>query len=189
MHFENPEFRAEALGIIQKSVQKINNICRGLSLLRQAIELKPMPSDLKHTVKQAVDSLGGGLAGTALEYKLDEPLPAVSLDPEEIQKVIANLLLNARDAAGEDGRIMIAAAMEGKDNVSLTIQDNGCGMSKEFIEKSLFRPFKTTKRHGMGIGLFHSKMIVEAHGGRMEVESEEGNGTKFKVILPISSGS
>ncbi|RJR24566.1 MAG: GAF domain-containing protein, partial [Desulfobacteraceae bacterium] len=71
VHFENPEFRAEALGIIQKSVQKINNICRGLSLLRQAIELKPMPSDLKHTVKQAVDSLGGGLAGTALEYKLD----------------------------------------------------------------------------------------------------------------------
>ena len=58
-------------------------------------------------------------------------------------------------------------------------------MSKEFMEQSLFRPFKTTKKNGMGIGLFQSKMIVEAHGGRMEVESEENVGTTFRVLLPI----
>jgi signal transduction histidine kinase len=58
-------------------------------------------------------------------------------------------------------------------------------MTKEFMENSLFRPFKTTKRQGMGIGLFHSKMIVEAHGGKIEVESEIGKGTMFKVYLPI----
>ena len=184
VHFENPEFRAEALGIIQKSVQKINNICRGLSLLRQTIELKPAPTDLSHLVRQAVDSLGAALASVNLEYKFDEPIPAVPIDSEEMQKVVGNLLLNARDAAGDGGNIVIDARREDEGRVSLTVQDNGCGMSKEFIEKSLFRPFKTTKKQGMGIGLFHSKMIVEAHGGRIEVESEEGKGTKFKIILP-----
>jgi signal transduction histidine kinase len=59
-------------------------------------------------------------------------------------------------------------------------------MSKEFIEKSLFRPFKTTKKHGMGVGLFQSKMIVEAHQGRIEVESEEGRGSTFRVFLPVA---
>jgi signal transduction histidine kinase len=59
-------------------------------------------------------------------------------------------------------------------------------MSKEFIQRSLFQPFKTTKKQGMGIGLFHSKMIVEAHKGHIEVESEEGKGTTFRVFLPIT---
>jgi hypothetical protein len=57
-------------------------------------------------------------------------------------------------------------------------------MSKEFMQKRLFKPFQTTKKQGMGIGLFHCKTIVEAHGGRMEVESEEGKGTTFRVLLP-----
>jgi signal transduction histidine kinase len=61
-------------------------------------------------------------------------------------------------------------------------------MSREFIQNSLFRPFKTTKKQGMGIGLFQSKMIVEAHKGRIEVESEEGVGSTFRVLLPIQEG-
>jgi len=71
-------------------------------------------------------------------------------------------------------------------SVELSVEDNGCGMSGEFIEKSLFRPFQTTKKQGMGIGLFHSRMIVEAHRGRIEVESEEGKGSVFRVILPLN---
>jgi hypothetical protein len=58
-------------------------------------------------------------------------------------------------------------------------------MTKDFMEKSLFRPFKTTKKQGMGIGLFQSKMIIEGHGGRIEVESEENVGSTFRVFLPI----
>ena len=57
-------------------------------------------------------------------------------------------------------------------------------MSREMMERSLFLPFRTTKKQGMGIGLFQSKMIVEAHHGHIEVESEEGKGTTFRVLLP-----
>ena len=60
-------------------------------------------------------------------------------------------------------------------------------MSQEFIEKFLFQPFKTTKKQGMGIGLFQSKMVVEAHNGRLEVESREGRGSTFRVLLPIAA--
>ena len=70
----------------------------------------------------------------------------------------------------------------------LEVADNGGGMSREFMEERLFHPFQTTKKRGMGIGLFQSKMIVEAHGGRIEVESVEGEGTVFRVRLPLVRG-
>jgi hypothetical protein len=72
--------------------------------------------------------------------------------------------------------------------VMVSIKDVGRGMPAVFIEKSLFRPFQTTKKEGMGIGLFHSRMIVDAHGGRIEVESQEGVGTTFRVLLPAPGG-
>jgi len=67
----------------------------------------------------------------------------------------------------------------------LQISDNGCGMSQEFVNRSLFRPFQTTKKNGLGIGMFQSKMIVEAHKGRIEVESDPGKGATFRVFLPL----
>jgi signal transduction histidine kinase len=59
-------------------------------------------------------------------------------------------------------------------------------MSPEFVTGSLFKPFQTTKKQGLGIGLYHSKTIVEGHGGRIEVESTEGKGTTFQVVLSVS---
>ena len=68
----------------------------------------------------------------------------------------------------------------------MSVSDNGCGMTPEFMDKSLFRPFQTTKQDGFGIGLFHSKMIIEAHHGKIEVDSRPGGGTTFRVILPMT---
>ena len=71
----------------------------------------------------------------------------------------------------------------------LSVRDTGCGMSPDFIHESLFRPFRSTKKTGMGIGLFQSKMIVEAHHGRIEVESKEGVGSTLRVYLPVHGGN
>ncbi|HZO83905.1 MAG TPA: ATP-binding protein, partial [Verrucomicrobiae bacterium] len=94
------------------------------------------------------------------------------------------LLTNAVDAVDQKGEITVAtAARNGWATISVT--DNGCGMTPEFINHSLFRPFQTTKKKGIGIGMFLSKMVIEAHEGKIEVDSQPGKGTTFRVLLPI----
>jgi signal transduction histidine kinase len=107
------------------------------------------------------------------------------IDPEQVQKVLTNLILNANEAISTGGEIRVATNQRDRWLI-VSVSDNGCGLSKEFMERSLFHPFKTTKKQGMGIGLFQSKMIVEAHQGRIEVESEEGKGSTFRVFLPLA---
>jgi signal transduction histidine kinase len=94
------------------------------------------------------------------------------------------LLLNARDAVGAAGQIRIATAVAGS-WVRVSFADNGCGMAPEYVQHSLFKPFQTTKKKGLGIGLYQSKLIVEAHQGRIEVQSQLGKGTTFTILLPL----
>jgi putative PEP-CTERM system histidine kinase len=182
IHFDNPEFRGDALRAISDSVAKINTMSSGLSLLKQKIVLQTAETDLNRLVTNTLNTLNG--CKVSIKQDLN-PLPKFLIDSEQIQKVLTNLILNANEAIRNGGEIRVAT--EQKDRwIILSVSDNGCGMSKKFIEKSLFYPFKTTKKQGMGIGLFHSKMIVEAHHGRIEVESEEGKGTTFRVFLPLA---
>ncbi|MGD0237806.1 MAG: XrtA/PEP-CTERM system histidine kinase PrsK [Syntrophorhabdales bacterium] len=181
LHFDNPEFRDDALRAVSQSVSKINAICTRLSLLSQKLELRPKESDLVQFVE-------GALSGFDTYLKVPvarelHPAPSLAIDPEQMQKVLINLLMNAHDAIADDGQIKVYTGY--RDGwAEVAVSDNGSGMSKEFVDKYLFRPFQTTKKQGMGIGLFHCKTIVEAHGGRIEVESEEGKGTTFRVLLP-----
>jgi signal transduction histidine kinase len=100
-------------------------------------------------------------------------------------KVATNLIFNAREAVPQvSGQVRIETSQKNGWAV-LAISDNGCGMSPEFLSRSLFRPFQTTKKNGLGIGMFQSKMIVEAHQGKIEVESEMGKGTTFRILLPL----
>jgi putative PEP-CTERM system histidine kinase len=182
IHFDNLEFRRDALSAISDSVNKINTMCGRLSLLRQKIVLQPAETDLNELVTSTLDTLNGCKVSITRELN---PLPKTSFDTDQIQKVITNFILNANQALANGGEIKVTTEQR-EGWIVLSVSDNGCGMSKEFIEKSLFHPFKTTKKQGMGIGLFHSKMIVEAHKGRIEVESEEGKGSTFKVFLPLA---
>jgi signal transduction histidine kinase len=95
------------------------------------------------------------------------------------------LVLNAKEAVDCGGRIHVRTEQRG-DRALLYVTDNGCGMSQAYIRESLFRPFQTTKKKGLGIGLFQSRAIVLAHGGRMHVESEVGKGTTFVASFPVS---
>jgi len=98
--------------------------------------------------------------------------------------VVTNLVINATEAVAQSGEVRVETSPR-NGWAELLVADNGCGMPPEFLSCGLFRPFQTTKKNGFGIGMFQSKMIVEAHGGRIEVESELKKGTIFRVLLPI----
>jgi putative PEP-CTERM system histidine kinase len=181
VHFEDPAFREDALRGVSKSVAHINHVIGRLSLLRSELVTRPAETDLNEMVGDAV---AGIESGPELEIAKNlSPLPKLSLDREQFAKVVTNLVLNAKEAQSGKGRIELATRQENGWAV-LSVRDQGCGMTSSFIERSLFRPFQTTKKNGLGIGMFQSKMIVEVHGGRIAVESEPGKGTTFQVYLP-----
>ena len=104
---------------------------------------------------------------------------------EQISKVIINLLLNAAEALPGEGEVRVATSIQ-DGNAVLTVADTGCGMTVDFLRHSLFKPFRTTKKGGIGIGMYQSKTIVEAHTGRISVDSEIGKGTTLRISLPLA---
>lgn len=182
VHFDDPEFRADALRGISKTVTHINHLIARLGQLRGGLEIKPAATDLNDLVRTAV----AGIEETASVHLIKnlQPLPKLLLDQEQMLKVLTNLVFNAREAVSTAGEIRIETSRNNGWAV-LAVSDNGCGMNPDFVNRSLFRPFQTTKKNGLGIGLFQSKMIVEAHQGRIQVETQPGSGTTFRLILPI----
>jgi len=180
VHYDNPEFRSDALKTISGSVAKVQKMCGQLSLLNQKFELERCECDLNDLVNSTLSNLK--LKNPVVTDL--SPLPKCLIDPEQVRKVILNMVLNASEAGDGQVQIRIGTRLDGN-NLVLLISDTGCGMSREFIKKNLFHPFRTNKIRGSGIGLYQSKMIVEAHRGRIEVQSQEGYGSTFRVFLPL----
>lgn len=182
IHFENPAFREDALRTLAKSVGRVNELIGRLTTLRQKLELNPAPADLNQVVTAALEAAGESPAITIVRHL--QPMPSFSMDRSQVESVVVNLVLNAREALGNRGEIRIETSRE-NGWALLTVADTGCGMTPEFLAHSLFKPFKTTKRNGLGIGMFQVKAIVEAHGGRIAAHSQLGKGTTFQIWLPI----
>jgi putative PEP-CTERM system histidine kinase len=183
---ENPAFRQDALRAVSKAVGRLNELIARLGLLREKVRMSPVEADLNQVVQIALEAVAVA-PEVSVVRSLSDGLPRMSLDPDQVQKVVTNLLINARDAVGRGGEIRVGTTAQGGWAV-LSVADNGCGMSVDFLARSLFRPFQTTKKTGIGIGMFHCKTIVEAHRGRIEVESQIGKGTTFRVWLPVMGG-
>jgi putative PEP-CTERM system histidine kinase len=181
-HFNNPAFREDAFRGIGSAASRINDLINRMNALRHELRLQPAELDLNHVVTEALATLNGTLENK-LVTKFDQ-IPNILADGQQLQSVCTNLLLNACDAVGLNGRITVETTRQGE-WVALSVSDNGCGMSEQFIKNSLFRPFRSTKKKGLGIGMFQSKTIVEAHQGKIHVDSELGVGTTFRVMLPL----
>jgi putative PEP-CTERM system histidine kinase len=184
VHFDDPAFREDALRGVGKTVDHINHLVSRLGLLRHELGIQPAEADLNDVVSKALETLGVGTDDQLI--KEFSPSDRIQVDREQMSKVITNLVLNAVEASAGKGRVRVATRQDPGWAV-ITVEDSGCGMSEEFVRRSLFRPFQTTKKNGLGIGMFQSKMIVEAHRGRIAVESAPGRGTTFQVFLPVEA--
>jgi signal transduction histidine kinase len=125
--------------------------------------------------------------GVALSLDLPaEPVPVV-MDGFQMQRALVNLVNNAIEASGTGQNVLLTAADE-KNHLAVRIRDHGSGMSKEALEK-IFTPFYTTKKGGTGLGMPVAKKIIEAHKGKIRIESKQGAGTEVIVVLPYKDNN
>ena len=115
---------------------------------------------------------------------LDETLPMIVADPDQLSQVFGNITLNAIQAMLEGGQLVIKSTVSGPEWVAVSLADTGIGISEENLGK-LFEPLITSKAKGIGLGLTLVKTLVEKHGGTIAVKSEVGKGSTFTVRLPV----
>src|SRR5262249_4099403 len=177
---------ADRVARLQAECRKLLELSNDFLSFARLHELKREPTRLTEVVEEMADFFGptARTAGIELKPYLPADLPAVLLDRDRFKQVLLNLLLNAAEAMPDGGELTLLAAPEG-DGVRLEVIDTGIGMGPETREK-IFRPFYTTKPGGNGMGLATGRKIVHAHGGRIDVQSERGRGTKFTIWLPAA---
>jgi signal transduction histidine kinase len=108
----------------------------------------------------------------------------VLADRQRLERVLGHLIQNAIEATPADGKVALLLRREGLSAV-IELSDSGHGMSEQFIRERLFKPFDSTKPAGMGIGMFESRDYLCGIGGRLEVNSAPGQGSTFRIILPL----
>jgi signal transduction histidine kinase len=188
-----PEFREDIfnlLGNLEHASGRINTTVSGLGgFVRRNDGGKQRCVELKQVVEKAVaiSRCQGKRIVKSFEVDMAENLPPIFIDPEALEQVLVNLLINAAQATDkEDSWIRLKVKQPGtwRDHVLIEVSDNGCGMDEETQEK-VFEPFFSTKTpgRGTGLGLFVSHNLIEELGGRIEVESEPSKGSTFRVIL------
>lgn len=187
-HFNNEEFRADAMNALTGATEKLKALVERLSnpVTTLSGEFKrPKPTNLVPILKRVISLTAEPLRGTLqIETRLPQSLFAL-VDGERVEKVVENLVLNALEAMlGKSGTLTVSAGKAENGEVFFSVTDTGVGMSARFIEERLFRPFATTKKKGVGLGLYTCREVARANGGRIEVDSREGAGTTFRVMLP-----
>lgn len=183
----SPELIRKELDKIDAAVFRARDITQKLLNFVRKTEPKLVPVNLNTLLREVVDGIKEkefAVSNIKLEWELDPSLPSIQLDPDQIRQVFLNLINNAGDAIGKNGTITIATSHD-EEHVKATISDTGIGMTSEQMAK-IFLPFYTTKEvgKGTGLGLSISLSIVEAFGGRIEVQSMPGKGSSFTVVLP-----
>jgi len=186
--------KGEALSYLSKIESAVNHcsrIVRGLLDFARQSEPVLQPVAMSSVIDQVISLVGhkAEMQGIKLIREEVPPLPQVMADFGQLQQVLVNLVINAIEAMPNGGKLTINSSLGEDDWVKVSVQDTGCGIAPENMEK-LFTPFFTTKEQGkgVGLGLAVSYGIIERHGGRIEVRSEVGKGSTFTVYLSAYSG-
>jgi signal transduction histidine kinase len=186
---ENPETPRERRALqrvvkLQRECQRLTDLSNDFLRFARLRELTLAPTDLKDVVDDMILFAGPSARRAQVEIKSFFPsdLPLVFLDRDLFQQAILNLILNAEQAMPHGGELTIQAERQDGE-VLLHFIDTGVGMTPEVLSR-IFRPFYTTRPGGSGLGLATTRKIVQAHRGRIEVQSEPGHGTKFTIALP-----
>ncbi|MFH1502928.1 MAG: ATP-binding protein [Candidatus Eisenbacteria bacterium] len=184
----------EHLCLVERQVQRCRSIVGNLLRFSRKSENAFTSVDVNDALRETIDFTGKQLTmrGIEVDTRLDEEIPEVVGDEQQLQQVFANIILNAKDAMPAGGRLQIRTGYDPDTagRVVLTFADNGKGIREEYLGK-VFEPFFTTRDvgQGTGLGLSVSYGIVKDHGGDIDVTSEVGVGSTFTIHLPVGDGA
>ncbi|MDM7955332.1 XrtA/PEP-CTERM system histidine kinase PrsK [Blastomonas sp.] len=181
-HADNPEFRADMIATLQNSVGKMNTLIQRLTGYARSTGDGIRAIDAERVVRAVI-------ADKAERHPVvasSAPRMTLMADPVQLEQVLGHLIQNAIDASGADHPVYVSLSRDGLNGV-IEIVDHGSGMSTEFVRAKLFKPFISSKADGFGIGAYEARLLVEAMNGRIEVESREGEGSRFAVYLPLAT--
>jgi len=179
--------RAEDLRVIIKHIDNVSTTIRQILDFSRRPANERRPVALEVALERARELLQWRLDARtlALEVELEPGLPALSADPDQLQQVLVNLILNACDASEAGGRVELAAGATPEGMVRIDVVDHGSGIAPENMN-AVFDPFFTTKQRGQGtgLGLPIAASIVRNHGGQISLASVPGQGTTARVLWP-----
>jgi PAS domain S-box-containing protein len=181
----HPSYRA--LQIIKEEAERCEMLVRDLLEFARPRSEEFVSTDIKQLVAKTLEKVSNRVQNQHVEAvdNAAANLPRLYADPRQLQQVLVNLCLNALDAMPQGGQLTVGACLNGADHITVTVIDTGHGIDDQSLPR-IFQPFFTTKtRRGLGLGLPICDRIVKAHGGRIEVESQVGRGTTFKIELPL----
>jgi putative PEP-CTERM system histidine kinase len=180
-HRHNPRFQDDMFATVRHVEERMARLLDQLSTGSRGEEsLRPI--QLAKVVERVIATKKAERPDIAL-HAADAAVASVGYE-QRFERVVGHLLQNALDATQKSGKVRICVGAEG-DNAFVEVADSGCGMSEAFVRERLFRPFQTTKASGMGIGLFEAAQYAKDMGGRIEVDSRPGAGTRFRLMFPL----
>ena len=178
-HADNPEFRADMIATLQSSVKKMNDLLARLNRGNKA-DGEPLRATPLQPILAAIAE---GKQRVHPVELFGPPGIAVVADPTRLEQALTHLVQNAIDASRPTEPVRVCFEQRGRE-VAIDVIDSGAGMSADFIRTRLFQPFASTKDGGFGIGAFEARTLVAGMGGRIDVESREGVGSRFTILLP-----
>jgi signal transduction histidine kinase len=184
-HYADPDFKRSATDLLQTTVQKLDAIARSWSAHRDAVLIK-VPLELNDLLQEVLRTCRPrGRSAPRMSASFAE-VPGIWGDPYYLREAIQSVVQNAQESAASCVKVRTGLERRGaRDFAVVEVEDDGPGMSSEFVRRKLFRPFQTTKPGGVGLGLYTARRILRHHRGDVEVTSVEGEGTCVRLLLPL----